>query len=139
MSKSINELAVPATSSGLGVATGEIVLNSVRGQAILIETLLSNAIAITIFAIGCFALALGIGQYLHQKKDTRKWGALTSYGTSSLAHGVLPFIVGNFMLNNPANYGYNIQAIVSNFIGYMALIGLILLGIGVFIIHEEVK
>jgi len=139
MTKNLNELIVPATSSGIGVATGELILNSVRGQAMLIETFLSNAIAITIFGIGCFSLALGVGQYLYQKKDTRKWGALTSYGTSSLAHGVLPFVVGNFMLNNAASYGYTLQAVANNYISWMAVVGLILLGIGALVIHEEVK
>jgi hypothetical protein len=138
MTKSV-ELALPATSSGLGVATGDIILNSVRGQAMLIDTLLSNAIAIALLSIGCFALAFGIGQTLYQKKDTKKWGALTSFGTSSLANGVLPFVVASFMLNNGANYGGTLEAIANNYIFFMAIIGLIMLGIGAFVIYEKVK
>jgi Zn-dependent protease len=133
------ELVVPATSSGLGVTTGNIILNSIRGQAVLIETLLCNAIAITLFGIGCFAMAFGIGQILYQKKDTRKWGALTSYGTSSLANGILPFMIGSFMLDNAANYGGTLEAVANNYVSFMAMLGLIMLGVGALVIHEKVK
>jgi len=136
MVKNANELVAPATSSGLGVATGELVLNSVRGQAVLIDRLFGNAIAIAVFGIGCFALALGIGQYLQESKDTKKWGALASYGSSTLAHGVCPFLVASYMLDNVQNYGGTLQAVADNYMVYMGIIGLILLCIGAVVIYE---
>jgi hypothetical protein len=79
---------------------------------------------------------LGIGQSLYQKRDTRKWGALTSYVTSSAASGIFPVIFQNYMLTNT---NATLDVIASNFVSDMLIIGLILAVIGVVIIHNEVK
>jgi hypothetical protein len=132
-----NEIVVPASSSGLGLGISSIVLNSVRGQAVLIDALLGNALAIALISIGSFALAFGIGQYLYQKKATKKWGALASFGSSNVLQGVVPFVVGSWMLNNLQTL--DLSSITSRYVIYMGIVGSIFLAIGAIIIYKKVK
>jgi membrane protease YdiL (CAAX protease family) len=136
MSKNLSELLGPATSSGIGIGAGQLILNSVSGQVMIIQSLLSNALALAIFLIGCFAVACGLGQYLHQKKDTKKWSALASFSTSTISHGVLPLFVGSYMLSN-APYGSTVESVAGNYVGVIAFLGLIFLVIGVLAISES--
>ena len=132
-----SEMVLPATSSGLGVGISGYLLNSVKGQAVLVNALMSNSIAFFLLSVGCFALAFGIGQCLYQKRDTRKWGSLAGFSSGGGFSGVLPFIVQLWMLHDLQNV--SLTAISNSYVILMSVIGLILLGIGVLVIHTQVK
>lgn len=130
-----SSIFVPATTSGVGVGLSGYVLNSVKEQSVLIDALMGNAIAIFFLSVGCFALGFGIGQYLHQQRNTKKWGPLASFSTSGGFQGVAPFVIGSVMLHNTQEF--TLQSIISNYVIFMAAMGLILLAIGAFVIHTS--
>jgi hypothetical protein len=141
MTKDLSEIATPAASSGLGVGAGHFILNTAGNQVALINELMNSVFVIWFFTIGCFALAWGVGQWLYQNKDNRKWGAIVSFATSTFARGVFPFFIAGGILNNAQNQSiiFDLQALTGQFIGLMFLFGLIFLAAGAWIIQNYVK
>ena len=132
-----NELLAPATGSGGGAVLSGYIMNSVRGQAILINQLMNNVIVFSLFAISGFFLALAIGQYFYQDKSSRKYGSGISFTSSQVTQTVLPFVVANFMLNNTQTQ--DLQLISNNYVSFMGVAGIIFLVISYVIFHYYVK
>ena len=132
-----NELLAPATGSGGGAVLSGYIMNTVRGQAVLINQLMNNVIVFSLFSIGGFFLALAIGQYFYQDKNSRKYGSGISFTSSQVTQTILPFVVANFMLNNPQTE--DLQAIAGNYISFMALFGIIFLLVAWWIFHYHVE
>lgn len=141
MTKDISEIATPAASSGLGVGVGHFILNTAGNQVALINELLSSVFALWFFTIGCFALAWGVGQWLYQNKDSRKWGAFVSFATSTFTRGVFPFFIAGGILNNAQNQSipFDLQALAGQYVGLMIFFGLTFLIVGAYVIQNYVK
>lgn len=127
----IDDLAAPATGSGMGWLASKYVLESVQGQAILINQLLSNVLVFVLFSIGGIFLASAIGLYIQQDKNNRKYTIGASFTSSQLTNTVLPFIAASVMLNNPQTQ--DLQAIANSYVSLMAILGIVFLVIAYFV------
>jgi hypothetical protein len=133
-----SDITTPATTSALGVGTGYYALKvyTAQYQVILIEELLKSVFAIVVFAIGCFAMACAIGQWLQQNKENKKWSALVSYGVSTSSQGLIPISGASYLINQ--NLESSLQNLVAQYIGFITVLGIILLVIGIYIISTHV-
>jgi predicted permease len=141
MARDINEIVAPAVSSGLGVGAGRLILDTVGNQIEIIRELLSSVLILWFFTVGCFALAWGVGQWLYQNKDNRKWGSVVSFATSTFTTGVFPSFIAGGVLNNAQNQGviFDLKTLASQYVGVMFFFGLIFLVVGALIIQNYVK
>jgi hypothetical protein len=123
----------PIVSSGFGIGAGEAILNSISGELGIIHSLQGNIVTLAIFLIGCYALALGVGQHLISRGNNENMSALASFSTSTISQGILPPFLGAFMLSN-APIGSTVESVTGNFLGFIAFLGIVFLGVGMFLI-----
>lgn len=133
-----SDIATPATASALGIGTGYYALRTYTAQyqVILIEELLKSVFATVVFAIGCFAIACAIGQWLQQNKENKKWSALVSYGVSTSSQGLVPVSGASYLINQ--NLEGSLQTLIAQYTGFITVLGIVLSIIGIYIIGTRV-